>query len=242
MLEAEIVTADGSVRIANACNNSDLFWALKGGGGGSFGVVTKLTLRTRELPENFGAVFGTIKANSDKDFKILIARIIDLYKDQLFNPHWGEQIRFTPGDTVEISMVSHGLTKEQAQASWQSFEQWVKEAPQSYTFKMPLTITLSLFPRSIYGMLPSLNKTLPILLQLMTAQMLRKETFIGCQTKMKRDNFCILITLHGCLLHCWKRIIKKTGRCIIFCKSTLECYASFQQGAGRCPCRGNSCR
>ncbi len=48
LLEAEIVTADGEVRIANACTHADLFWALKGGGGGSFGVVTRLTLRTRE--------------------------------------------------------------------------------------------------------------------------------------------------------------------------------------------------
>src|SRR5271168_5269029 len=38
LLEAEVVTADGKVRIANACTNPDLFWALKGGGGGSFGV------------------------------------------------------------------------------------------------------------------------------------------------------------------------------------------------------------
>ena len=51
LLEAEIVTADGAVRIVNACTNPDLFWALKGGGGGSFGVVTRLTLRTRELPD-----------------------------------------------------------------------------------------------------------------------------------------------------------------------------------------------
>jgi hypothetical protein len=28
-----VVTADGKVRIANACTNPDLFWALKGGGG-----------------------------------------------------------------------------------------------------------------------------------------------------------------------------------------------------------------
>jgi len=99
LLEAEIVTADGSVKIINACNNPDLFWAIKGGGSGSFGVVTKLTLRTRELPENFGAVFGSIKANSDEAFKSLIAKLIELYHDQLFNSHWGEQIRFTPDNT-----------------------------------------------------------------------------------------------------------------------------------------------
>jgi FAD/FMN-containing dehydrogenase len=40
LLEAEVVTADGKVRIANACSNPDLFWALKGGGGGTFGVVS----------------------------------------------------------------------------------------------------------------------------------------------------------------------------------------------------------
>jgi FAD/FMN-containing dehydrogenase len=50
LLEAEVVTADGQVRIANACTNPDLFWGIKGGGGGSLGVVTRLTLRTRELP------------------------------------------------------------------------------------------------------------------------------------------------------------------------------------------------
>ena len=31
--------------------------ALKGGGGGSLGVVTRLTLRTHDLPEFFGGVF-----------------------------------------------------------------------------------------------------------------------------------------------------------------------------------------
>jgi FAD/FMN-containing dehydrogenase len=47
LLEAEIVTADGHVRVVNACTEPDLFWALKGGGGGTFGAVTRLTLRTR---------------------------------------------------------------------------------------------------------------------------------------------------------------------------------------------------
>src|SRR5882762_202638 len=56
LLEAEVVTADGKIRIANACTNPDLFWGLKGGGGGSLGVVTRLTLPEHELPETFGAV------------------------------------------------------------------------------------------------------------------------------------------------------------------------------------------
>ena len=34
LLEAEIVTADGRVRVVNECMEPDLFWALKGGGGG----------------------------------------------------------------------------------------------------------------------------------------------------------------------------------------------------------------
>ena len=72
LLEAEVVTADGAVRIANACTHPDLFWGLKGGGGGSLGVVTRVTLRTRELPEYFGGVFGTIQAKSDAAFRKLI--------------------------------------------------------------------------------------------------------------------------------------------------------------------------
>jgi len=140
LLEAEIVTADGSVKIANACNNPDLFWALKGGGGGSFGVVTKLTLRTRQLPENFGAVFGSIKAKDDSSYKKLIEEILNLYKDQLFNRHWGESISFQNDNSVDFSMLFHGLTLQQAKNSWEKFESWVKEMPNNYTFETPLTI------------------------------------------------------------------------------------------------------
>jgi hypothetical protein len=38
------VTADGQLRVANAVSNPDLFWALKGGGGGTFGVVVQATV------------------------------------------------------------------------------------------------------------------------------------------------------------------------------------------------------
>ncbi|MGH6878279.1 MAG: FAD-dependent oxidoreductase [Rhizomicrobium sp.] len=125
LLEAEIVTADGEIRIANACTNPDLFWALKGGGGGSWGVVTKLTLRTHDLPSHFGSAWGTIKAKSDDAFRKLIARFIGVYAAHLINPHWGEQILIHPDNSFEISMVCQGLDTPRMQAVWRPFQNWV---------------------------------------------------------------------------------------------------------------------
>eukprot|EP00937_MAST-01D_sp_MAST-1D-sp2_P003644 g3644.t1 len=50
VLEAEVVVADGSLVVANASSNADLFWALRGGGGSTWGIVTALTLRAHVLP------------------------------------------------------------------------------------------------------------------------------------------------------------------------------------------------
>lgn len=129
LLEAEVVTADGHIRIANACTNPDLFWALKGGGGGSWGVVTKVTLRTHDLPSHFGAAWGTIKAKSDEAFRKLIARFFAFYTDSLFNPHWGEQVSINSDNSLEISMVCQGLDTAQIRAVWQPFQDWVRAQP-----------------------------------------------------------------------------------------------------------------
>jgi len=125
LLEAEVVTADGQVRIANACTNPELFWCLKGGGGGSLGVVTRLTLRTFELPKFFGGINVTIKADSDAAYRALIAEAVGFYQRALFNPHWGEQMKFRGGDTLDISMMFQGLAKQQATQTWAPFLDWV---------------------------------------------------------------------------------------------------------------------
>jgi len=121
LLEAEVVTADGHVRVVNACNDPELFWALKGGGGGTFGVVTRVTVRTYELPNRFGAAWGLVAAHTDDGYKRLIARTLEFYRDKLFNPHWGEQIKFGPRNTLDLSMVCQGLDNDQANRIWQPF-------------------------------------------------------------------------------------------------------------------------
>ncbi len=50
ILSAQIVTADGRLRTVNSRSNPDLLWALRGGGGGNFGVVTSLTFRLHAVP------------------------------------------------------------------------------------------------------------------------------------------------------------------------------------------------
>jgi FAD/FMN-containing dehydrogenase len=132
LLEAEIVTADGATRIVNACTNADLFWAIKGGGGGTWGVVTRLTLRTHDLPQHFGAAWGTVKAKSDDAFTKLIARFVEFYAANLFNPHWGEQIAVAPDNTLKISMVSQGIAKDEAKQLWAPFFDWVRAASRDY--------------------------------------------------------------------------------------------------------------
>ncbi|MEO8998168.1 MAG: FAD-dependent oxidoreductase, partial [Rhodanobacter sp.] len=137
LLQAEIVTADGEVRIANACTHPDLFWGIKGGGGGSLGTIARLTLRTFELPAMFGGVFGSIKAASDDAFRTLIAKAMDFYHSALFNPHWGEQMSFRSNNTLSISMVFQGLTQPQAEQVWAPFLDWVR-ASSDYQFVKPV--------------------------------------------------------------------------------------------------------
>jgi FAD/FMN-containing dehydrogenase len=48
---AEVITADGKLLMASADENPDLLWAVRGGGPGFFGVVTRLHLKLYPLPK-----------------------------------------------------------------------------------------------------------------------------------------------------------------------------------------------
>jgi FAD/FMN-containing dehydrogenase len=139
LLQAEVVTADGQIRIANACTNPDLFWALKGGGGGTFGVISKMTLRLHDLPEFFGFVNFKIKAASDDAYRRLIRQFVSFYCEHLYNDHWGEQAELNPDNTLEIRMVSHGLDREGVKKVWQPFLNWVAQSRQSYSVQGRVT-------------------------------------------------------------------------------------------------------
>ncbi|MBC3906166.1 FAD-dependent oxidoreductase [Undibacterium umbellatum] len=138
LLEAEIVTADGQVRIVNEFNDADLFWALKGGGGGTFGVITRVTLRTHDLPLFFGGAWGKIKARSGAAFTRLIAHFIAFYHETLFNQHWGEHVHLESDNVLELGMISQGLDPKHVLAIWQPFFDWVTASPDDFAVLSPL--------------------------------------------------------------------------------------------------------
>ncbi|KAF8691086.1 oxygen-dependent FAD-linked oxidoreductase family, partial [Rhizoctonia solani] len=75
VLQFKVVTPDGRSRVANACQNQDLFWALRGGGGGTFGVVLEAT--SQVVPNPVGTVslrwqLVPTPANIQAMFKIFV--------------------------------------------------------------------------------------------------------------------------------------------------------------------------
>lgn len=136
ILQVEIVTADGKKRIANQCQNQDLFWAIRGGGGGTFGIVTKMTLRTHQLPKTFGVFHGTITAKSDQAYKRLINRFLHFYRKSLNNEHWGEQIAFHPQNKITFLLMYQGISEQHALKVWQPLKTWVKAHQNDYQLEL----------------------------------------------------------------------------------------------------------
>ncbi|KAJ6640991.1 Xylooligosaccharide oxidase [Pseudolycoriella hygida] len=56
VIEMEMIDAKGRLLVANNSTNKDLFWALRGGGGGNFGIVTKFKFKMHRAPKSI--VYG----------------------------------------------------------------------------------------------------------------------------------------------------------------------------------------
>jgi FAD/FMN-containing dehydrogenase len=131
VLELEVVTADGEIVVTNGSRHPDLFWALRGGGGGTFGVVSKATFRTHPSPATIGAVFGTISAIDDRSYRQLVRAVVHLLPE-LTDEHWGEQIRFGPDNRVDLTLTTLGLTDERARSIWRPLLDWVSARPGTF--------------------------------------------------------------------------------------------------------------
>ena len=77
LLSVQIVTADGKLRTANENENTDLFWAVRGGGG-NFGIVTSFTFRMHKLDSE---ILSGVMVYSMADAKDMFNRYFDYSLD-----------------------------------------------------------------------------------------------------------------------------------------------------------------
>ena len=68
VLSAQVVTASGKTLTASPSSNPDLFWAIRGGGGGTYGIMTELTLKLTQLPRS--AMVALSWNNTDNRFDV----------------------------------------------------------------------------------------------------------------------------------------------------------------------------
>ena len=116
IVQAEIVTADGRVRTVNRFSEPDLFFGVRGGGGGTFGIVSRVTLLTHPIPSTVGIVTGSIKAASDAGYRELIERFVEFYPAALDNWHWGESVAFGPENDFGFRLTFLDLPESEGRA------------------------------------------------------------------------------------------------------------------------------
>jgi FAD/FMN-containing dehydrogenase len=128
LLAAEVVTADGAVRRVDAEHEPDLFWAIRGGGG-NFGVVTRLRLRLHQvgtvyggllvLPATAGTISGFVELAGDAPEELTcIANVLPAPPLPFLPEEWH-------GRPVVLAMMVHageGPGAEQALAPFRALD------------------------------------------------------------------------------------------------------------------------
>ncbi|RYP70345.1 hypothetical protein DL771_005552 [Monosporascus sp. 5C6A] len=77
VLEWEVVTGKGELLTATPRQNSDLYWALAGGGGGTYGAVLSMTVKLHPNMPTAGATLS-FKESSDAYWDIVQAFLLNL--------------------------------------------------------------------------------------------------------------------------------------------------------------------
>ena len=83
VLEAQVVLASGRTITANACQNSDIFFAIRGGGGSTYGIVVSTVIKAHPTTNVTAQIFGfaPLTPNDTTAFMDALAIVHQAYPD-----------------------------------------------------------------------------------------------------------------------------------------------------------------
>jgi len=100
ILAATVVDANGEILCVSETENPDLLWAIRGGGGGNFGIITSYTFKIRPAPFQVG-IFQIIWPWEQ------LERVIDVWQ------RWSPTVDERLGTILEITPKTDGLLRSQ---------------------------------------------------------------------------------------------------------------------------------
>ena len=126
VLEITIITADGNHVVANQYLNQDLFWALRGGGGGTWGVVTSVTYKTHPSTTfSFAYLLAnSTNVNSTQNLLTEIIRLTPSLVEQGYGGYGGGAT-----DQFQLLVLSPNVTAEQTNATFHPLFEFAASQP-----------------------------------------------------------------------------------------------------------------
>ncbi|RMZ71752.1 isoamyl alcohol oxidase [Pyrenophora seminiperda CCB06] len=117
VLQYKVVTPDGVYRTANRCQNKDLYWALRGGGGGTFGVVME---STSKVEPRLNLIFSLIQMPPNVTDT---TRFVEILMNHA--PGWAREGWGGPNGLGYLAMVNPFISLAEAQKSMEPLSSYV---------------------------------------------------------------------------------------------------------------------
>ncbi|VUC37967.1 unnamed protein product [Clonostachys rosea] len=112
-MQMKVVLPNGTYVTANRCQNQDIYFALRGGGGGTFGVVTEVSTKVhKDTAFTFASLGMAIPTGSQEITEIFVKNAAKWAEEG-----WGGYLGFGAGNTVTFIGITPRVTVEEAQDS-----------------------------------------------------------------------------------------------------------------------------
>lgn len=119
VLQYTVVLPNASYVTANAAQNTDLFWALRGGGGPSFGIVTSVTYKTHPNPPITGVFFEST-TNSTEAYRELLTTWVQ-HHNGIADAGWAGAWPFLGGGLYLTFLTQGSPASSEANSTMEAF-------------------------------------------------------------------------------------------------------------------------